>query len=84
MRRLLRHQGRGRHAGLSVDLEHVKNLAVIAQVGPRHTAATERPMSDKLVTRSGESVEINSVIEALEAAPDKAEILEAHKGLRAD
>ena len=47
-------------------------------------ATTERPMSDKLVTRSGESVEINSVIEALEAAPDKAEILEALKGLRAD
>ena len=39
-------------------------------------ATTERPMSDKLVTRSGESVEINSVIEALEAAPDKAEILD--------
>ena len=41
-------------------------------------------MSDKLVTRNGESVEINSVIEALETAPDKEEILEALKGLRAD
>ena len=41
-------------------------------------------MSDKLITRNGESVEMNSVIEALETAPDKEEILEALKGLRAD
>ncbi len=41
-------------------------------------------MSDKLVTRNGETVEIDSIIEALEATPDKGEILEALKGLRAD
>lgn len=41
-------------------------------------------MSDKLETRNGESITIDSVIEALEVAPDKDEILEALKGLRRD
>lgn len=41
-------------------------------------------MADSLVTRNGKSVEINSVIAALEATPDKSEILEALKGLRHD
>ena len=41
-------------------------------------------MSDRLTTRNGESVSIDSMIEALEAAPDKAEILEALKSLRQD
>ncbi len=41
-------------------------------------------MSDKLVTSNGESVEIESVIEALETAPDKEEILQALKDLRRD
>jgi hypothetical protein len=36
------------------------------------------------VSRNGESVEIDSMIEALETAPDKGEILQALKGLRAD
>ncbi|MBT3274226.1 MAG: site-specific integrase [Spirochaetales bacterium] len=41
-------------------------------------------MSDKLVTSNGETVEIDFMIEALETAPDKGEILQALKGLRAD
>ncbi|MHC4720092.1 MAG: tyrosine-type recombinase/integrase [Planctomycetota bacterium] len=41
-------------------------------------------MSDKLVTRNGETVEIDSMIEALERTPDRAELLQALKGLRAD
>ena len=41
-------------------------------------------MSDSLETKNGETVSINSMIEALERTPDKAEILEALKGLRAD
>ena len=41
-------------------------------------------MSDTLETRNGESVTIDSVIEALERAPDKAEILQALRDLRRD
>jgi hypothetical protein len=41
-------------------------------------------MSDKLVASSGESVQIEGVIEALETAPDKDEILLALKDLRRD
>jgi len=39
-------------------------------------------MADELTTRNGETVEIASVIEALERAPNKEEILEALKHLR--
>jgi integrase len=41
-------------------------------------------MADSLVVRNGETVEIDSIITALEATPDKTEILEALKGLRSD
>lgn len=41
-------------------------------------------MSDKLTTRNGHTIEIDSVIEALERTPDKAEILEALQQLRKD
>ena len=41
-------------------------------------------MSDKLITRNGETVEIDSIITALEATPDKTEILDALKRLRSD
>ena len=41
-------------------------------------------MSDKLITRNGESVEIDSVIEALEAVADKEELLQVLKYLRRD
>ena len=39
-------------------------------------------MSDKLVTKNGESIEIDSMIDALETAPDKGEILQALRDLR--
>lgn len=41
-------------------------------------------MSDKLILRDGETVEIGSLIEALEATPDREELLEALRALRAD
>ena len=41
-------------------------------------------MSDKIMSRNGETVELDSIISALEATPDKGEILEALRGLRAD
>ena len=41
-------------------------------------------MSEKSVGSNGESVQIESVIEALETAPDKNEILQALKDLRRD
>ena len=41
-------------------------------------------MSDRLVSKNGESIEIDSIIEALEAAPDKSEILAALRDMRRD
>lgn len=41
-------------------------------------------MSDRLISRNGHTIEIDSVIEALERTPDKKEILEALQGLRKD
>ena len=41
-------------------------------------------MSDKLISRNGETVEINQVIEALKRSPSKAEVMEALRGLRQD
>jgi site-specific recombinase XerD len=41
-------------------------------------------MGDKLVTNNGETVEIDSIIEALESAPDKSEIVGALRELRKD
>ena len=41
-------------------------------------------MSDRLETRNGESVTIDSILEALERAPSKEEVVEALRGLRHD
>ena len=41
-------------------------------------------MSDKLTTGNGETVAIDQVIEVLEQTPDKAEVMEALRGLRHD
>ena len=41
-------------------------------------------MSDRLETRNGESVTIDSILEALERAPSKEEVVEALKSLRHD
>jgi site-specific recombinase XerD len=41
-------------------------------------------MSDKLILKDGDSVDLGSIIDALEASPDREELLEALKGLRQD
>ncbi len=41
-------------------------------------------MSDELESRNGHSIEIEKVIEVLERTPDKAEVMEALRGLRQD
>ena len=41
-------------------------------------------MNDKLVSRNGETVQIDQVIEALERTPNKVEVMEALRGLRHD
>ena len=41
-------------------------------------------MSDRLETRNGESVTIDSILDALERAPDKAEAMQALRSLRQD